>query len=165
MKLGPSRYNVVNQALGLIALLVLCLGVGWIGSTVTAPAVATWYPTLVLPSFRPGNAAFPIVWTILYVMMAVAAWLVWRKHPIGEVKGALALFGVQLALNLAWSFLFFGLRSPLLGLINIIALDLAIIATIVAFWWYDRKGALLLLPYLAWVLFASVLNAWIWANN
>lgn len=165
MTLPPSRYGVVLQALGLILLLVLCLGVGWLGSTVTGPAVQTWYPTLELPSFRPGNAAFPIVWTILYVVMAVSAWLVWRKHPFGEVQGALALFGVQLALNLAWSFLFFGLQSPLLGLIDIVALDLAIIATIVAFWWYDRMAALLLLPYLAWVLFASTLNAWIWANN
>jgi len=165
MKLPPSRYAVIPQALGLIVLLALCLGVGWLGSLVTAPAVQTWYPTLILPSFSPGNGVFPIVWTILYIVMAVAAWLVWRKHPFGEVKGALALFGVQLALNLAWSYLFFGLQSPLLGLIDIVALDLAIIATIVAFWWYDRKASLLLLPYLVWVLFASTLNAWIWANN
>ncbi|HKY94302.1 MAG TPA: TspO/MBR family protein [Kiloniellales bacterium] len=165
MTLAPSRYGVVLQALGLIVLLALCLAVGWLGSLVAQPAVQGWYQTLRLPSFRPGDAAFPIVWTILYVVMAVSAWLVWRRHPFGEVKGALALFGVQLLLSLAWSYLFFGLQSPLLGLIDIVALDLAIIATIVAFWWYDRMASLLLLPYLAWVFFASSLNAWIWANN
>jgi tryptophan-rich sensory protein len=165
MTFPPSLYRAGHQAFALLLLLALCLGVGFLGSLVTGPAVESWYPTLTLPSWRPPDAAFPIVWTTLYVLMAVSAWLVWRKRPFAEVRDALILFAVQLGANLAWSFLFFGLRSPLLGLLDILLLDLLLVAMIVVFWRHDRLAAAMNLPYLVWVLFATALNLWIVFEN
>lgn len=165
MALPRSPYATAHQALALVLLLLLCLGVGWLGSTVTGPAVATWYPTLTLPDWRPPNIAFPIVWTLLYVLMALGAWLVWRRVPLAEARGALLLFLLQLAANLAWSFLFFGQQSPLLGLIDIAVLVVLIVLMLVAFRRIDRLAAAINLPYLAWVSFATLLNAWIYVEN
>lgn len=165
MKLPSSLYSSAHQALGLVLLLALCLGVGAIGGLITQPAVETWYPTLKLPDWRPPNGAFPIVWTTLYVLMALSAWLVWRRRPFAEVRDALILFLVQLCVNLAWSFLFFGLHSPLLGLIDIVLLDVLVAAMIFLFWRHDRLAAALNLPYLGWILFATALNAWILVEN
>jgi len=165
MTLPPGPYGRGRQALALALLLLLCLAVGYLGSLVTGPAVAEWYPTLALPDWRPPNSLFAPVWTALYVAMAVAAWLVWRKRPWPEPRAALLLFAVQLAANFAWSFLFFGARSPLLGLLDI-ALLLALIAmTLAAFWRRDRLAGALFVPYLAWVAFATALNAWIYLEN
>jgi tryptophan-rich sensory protein len=165
MTLPPSLYGNGHQALGLVVLLGLCLGVGFVGSLITEPAVESWYPTLKLPDWRPPNSAFPIVWTALYVLMALSAWLVWRQRPFAEVRDALILFLVQLGANLAWSFLFFGLKSPLLGLLDILLLDALIAAMLVSFWRRDRLAAAMNLPYLGWVLFATALNAWIVIEN
>lgn len=142
----------------LLAFVALCLAVGWIGGQVTAPAILDWYPTLAKPGWTPPNAAFPIVWTLLYVVMAIAAWLVWRQPGETPRRPALIAFFVQLALNFLWSMLFFGLRNPLLGLIDIILLLAAIIATILLFRRVSGPAALLLLPYLAWVGYATALN-------
>lgn len=163
--LSPSPHPPVRQALALVALVVLCLAVGWVGSLATTPAVRDWYPTLRLPDWRPPNIAFPIVWTLLYILMALGAWLVWRKVPLVQARGALVLFALQLAVNLAWSFLFFGAQSPLLGLIDIALLVVLILLMLAAFWRIERLAALLNLPYLAWVGFATLLNAWIYAEN
>lgn len=160
-----SPYSGLQQALALVFLLLLCLGIGWVGSLVTAPAVAEWYPTLTLPDWRPPNAAFPLVWTALYVLMAAGAWLVWRSAPLAVTRGALVLFLLQLVANSAWSFLFFGARSPLLGLICIALLVVLIVLMLLAFRRIERLAALLNLPYLAWVAFATLLNAWIYAQN
>jgi translocator protein len=140
----------------LAGFLGLCLAVGFLAGMVTAPAVAEWYPTLVKPSWRPPNWLFAPAWTALYIMMAVAAWLVWKA---GDAKPALLLWGGQLLLNFAWSFLFFGARSPVLGLIDIVLLWLAIAATIFAFSFKSRAAAFLMVPYLCWVSFATALNA------
>ena len=154
----------------LLVSIAVALAVGQLGGLITAPAVRTWYPSLDLPSWRPPNLAFPIVWTLLYITMAYAAWLVWQAAQRTE-RGweaawlALSLYGVQLALNLAWSFLFFGLRSPLLGLADIFPLAAVILATLLAFKEHSRLAAWLMLPYLAWVCFAAVLNFEIWARN
>ena len=156
-----------------IALLIsvaAALAVGQIGGLVTAPAVREWYPSLELPAWRPPNLAFPIVWTILYIAMAYAAWLVWRAAERGA-RGwegawlALSLYGVLLALNLALSFLFFGLRSPALGLLDIFPLAAAILATLLAFKEHSRLAAWLMAPYLLWVCYAAVLNFEIWVRN
>lgn len=163
--LAPSPYPAGRQALALGLLLLLCLGVGWLGSLVTTPAVESWYPTLRLPDWRPPNAAFPIVWTLLYILMAVGAWLVWRKVPFAAARGALLLFMLQLVANFAWSFLFFGQRSPLLGLIDIALLIVLIVLMLLAFRRIDRLAAAINLPYLAWVCFATLLNAWIYVEN
>lgn len=152
----------MKQWLVLAGLIVLCLAVGAIGGWATAQSVTDWYPTLVKPSWTPPNWLFAPVWTLLYIIMAIAAWLVWRS---GNARGALLLFGAQLLLNLAWSILFFGARSPGLGLANIAILWIAIAATIFAFALRSRLAAFLMVPYLAWVSFASALNASIWMAN
>lgn len=146
----------------LAGFVVLCLAVAALGGWVTVQAVAEWYPTLNKPSWTPPSWLFGPVWTVLYIMMAVAAWLVWKA---GQAKVALLLFGAQLLLNLAWSFLFFGARSPGLGLIDIVLLWLAIAATIFAFSLRSRLAAYLMVPYLCWVSFATALNAAIFVLN
>ena len=152
----------MKQWIVLAGFIALCLGVGALAGLVTAPAVAEWYPTLVKPWWRPPNWLFGPAWTVLYIMMAVAAWLVWR---VGDAKPALMLWAGQLALNFAWSFLFFGARSPGLGLIDIIAMWIAIAATIFAFAFKSRLAAFLMVPYLCWVSFALALNAAIFMMN
>ncbi|MDE2445858.1 MAG: tryptophan-rich sensory protein [Alphaproteobacteria bacterium] len=152
-----------NQWLVLAGFVVLCLAVGGVSGAITANAVTTWYPTLNKPFFNPPPWIFAPVWTLLYIMMAVAAWRVWL---MGEVsKPALNLFFIQLALNFFWSVIFFQLQSPGWALIEIAALWLMILLTTRAFWHIARTAAYLMLPYLAWVSFASVLNASIWWLN
>ncbi len=136
-----------------------CLLAGFAGSIVTAPAIVTWYAGLAKPSFTPPGWVFGPAWTLLYILMGIAAGLVWgRGLDAPGVRPALRLFVLQLGLNVAWSFLFFGLRSPALGLLDIVLLWLAILATIVSFGRIAAAPAWLLAPYLAWVSFATVLN-------
>jgi translocator protein len=152
----------MNKYVVLAGFIILCLAVGGGAGYFTAGAVVDWYPTLNKPPFNPPPWIFAPVWTTLYIMMAAAAWLVWLK---GNSRSALILFFIQLALNFAWSFLFFGMHAPALALINIIAMWFAIVATILAFWKITKPAGALLMPYLAWVSFASVLNASIWWLN
>ena len=149
----------MKKWLVLAALLVLCLGLGSAAGFLTAQSLPTWFPTLVKPSFNPPSWLFAPVWTTLYIMMAVAAWLVWLR------KGSLILFYVQLALNFAWSLLFFGFHSPAFALVDIVAMWIAILLTLLGFWRVDVRAGWLMVPYLAWVSFASVLNASIWWLN
>jgi translocator protein len=130
---------------------------------VTLPKIPTWYSGLAKPSFTPPNAVFGPVWTILYVMMAVAVWRIGAADPAR--KRAVAFFVVQLALNAIWSPVFFGLAAPRLGLGIIIMLLVALTATLAMFWRIDRLAGLLLAPYLAWVCYATALNAAIAALN
>jgi benzodiazapine receptor len=141
------------------------LAVGGIGSIPTMRAVPSWYRTLRKPDWKPPDKAFGPVWTTLYALMGLALLLVRRGAPNSATKAAQSLFGLQLALNLAWSFVFFGARDPRGGLVVIGLLWVAILATIVAFWRVRRPAALLLVPYLAWVTFASALNAEIVRRN
>jgi translocator protein len=149
----------MNKWSALVGFIVLCLAVGGGAGYLTSNSVLTWFPTLVKPSFNPPAWLFAPIWTTLYIMMAVAAWLVWLS------KGSLVLFYVQLALNFAWSLLFFGLHSPAMALIDIAAMWIAILLTLLGFWKVDARAGWLLVPYLAWVSFASVLNASIWWLN
>ena len=144
----------------------LALAVAAIGGLATSSSVGSWYVTLNKPSFNPPSAVFGPVWTALYILMALAAWRVWRS-PAAEDKRrpALILYGVQLALNLAWSLIFFGLRRPDLAMIEIAVLLAAIVATTAAFARIDRPAAWMMAPYIAWVSFASVLNFAIWRLN
>ena len=137
-----------------------------LGSLVTRPNIPTWYAGLAKPAFTPPNWAFPVAWTILYALMALALWRI-LSLPADRPgrKGAVTAFFVQLALNMLWSFAFFGAQSPILGLVVILALIIAIVATIRAFWPLDRVAAWLLVPYLAWVLYATVLNGTVWYLN
>ncbi|WP_416355797.1 TspO/MBR family protein [Aureimonas phyllosphaerae] len=122
-----------------------------------------WYVGLRKPGWTPPNLAFPIVWSILYLLIAVSGWLVWRAA--GWPAGAFTLFGIQMILNFLWSWLFFGLRKPLLALADIGLLALAVAATAFAFAPYSRTAAWLLLPYLAWVCVAFGLNFSVWRLN
>ncbi|SCW89817.1 TspO/MBR family protein [Ancylobacter rudongensis] len=138
----------------------LCLGVGALGSLVTTPQIPTWYAGLVKPSWTPPPAAFPIAWTTLYVLMAVALWRLWQLHaPSPARRLAIGLWLAQLALNAIWSPVFFGLEAPGAALVVVVALWLAIAATIWACLRIDRIAAWLLVPYLAWVSYATTLNA------
>ncbi|MCU0234284.1 MAG: tryptophan-rich sensory protein [Thermoanaerobaculales bacterium] len=154
-----------NLAKLLIALAVP-LAVGGLSGFATAAGVAAWYPTLVKPAFNPPAWVFGPVWTLLYVMMGVAAFLVWRQGLGADgVRLALGVFLLQLLLNGAWSLLFFGLRSPAWAFVDIVALWLAIGGTVWLFWRVLPAAGLLLLPYWAWVSFAAVLNGSIWSLN
>lgn len=154
-----------KQTIGLVVLLAVCLGAAALGSAATVPRIDDWYAALDKPSWTPPSWVFGPVWTVLYIAMAVAAWLVWRQRESHAVRVPLLLFAVQLALNMAWSWLFFGLMSPALGFADIVLLWIAIAATMAAFWQRSRVAGLLLVPYLAWVTFAAALNYSIWQLN
>lgn len=131
----------------------------------TATSVGTWYAGLAKPAFNPPNWGFGPVWTALYLMLAVAGWRVWRRRGAGGVRLALGALALQLALNLGWSFLFFGARLIGAALAEIALLLAAILATAVLFWRIDRVAGALFVPYAAWVAFATVLNAALWRLN
>jgi benzodiazapine receptor len=155
------------QAGKLLGLVVGTEVVGILGAVWTTRSVKTWYPTLEKPPFRPPNWVFGPVWTTLYAMMAIAMYTVSEKQPADHsvARVAQVLWGIQLVLNLLWSYLFFGRRSPLAGMIDIALLWVAIVLTTVAFAKVSRRAALLMLPYLLWVSFATVLNVEIWRRN
>jgi benzodiazapine receptor len=148
--------------LGLVGWIALCFVAAAVGAFALPDA---WYASLHKPSWNPPGWVFGPVWTLLYTMMAVAAWLVWRRGGFVMQRGPLTWFLVQLALNAAWSPLFFGLHQPGLALVDIVLLWLAIAATIAAFGRVYRGAAWLLAPYLLWVSFASVLNFTLWRMN
>jgi translocator protein len=152
----------MKKWLVLVGLVGLCLGAGMVAGFATAQSISEWYPALNKPWWTPPNWMFAPVWTVLYIMMAVAAWLVWQK---GQVQTAMVLFYGQLVLNISWSFVFFGAQSPLLGLINVIFMWLAIAATIFAFARHSRPAAYLMVPYIGWVTVAAALNAAILMMN
>ena len=150
----------------LVVSIVACLAAGAIGSIFTRQAIPTWYATLEKPAFNPPNWLFAPVWTLLYIMMGVAAFLVWRKGLENkQVRIALIIFLVQLVLNTLWSVAFFGLQSPAYGLVVIELLWLAILFTAFSFYRISRVASVLLWPYLLWVTFAAVLNSSIWLLN
>ena len=137
-----------------------------LGSLVTTPNIPTWYAGLAKPSFTPPNRAFGPVWGLLYLGMMIAAWRLLSLAPWQRGRGAaLAAFFVQLALNAAWSWAFFGLRSPLAGLLVIVPLLAGILVTIRLAWPLDRLASALLVPYAAWVAYATALNFAIWRLN
>ena len=147
----------------LLGFLVFTLAIGFVAGQVTAPNIATWYAHLTKPSFNPPNAIFAPVWTSLYVLMAVAAWRIWRVA--GWRARGIALWLVQLALNFAWSFIFFGSHAPREAFFELLVLWLAIAATVIVFARTDRWAGWLLAPYLAWVSFAGILNFAVWQLN
>ena len=124
-----------------------------------------WYERLKKPSWRPPNRLFAPVWTALYLMIAVAGWLIWRRAGFAGAGLPLAVYALQLILNAAWSPLFFGLHRPDLGFIDIVLVCVSIIATIVLFYPIHVVAALLLVPHLAWVSFATALNFAVWRLN
>ncbi len=152
----------MRSAAELVVSLLICWGAAGLGGVWTASSVDGWYRTLARPSWTPPDALFGPVWAALYTAMAISAWLVWRRVGFGW---PLAAFAAQLALNVAWSGLFFGLRQVGLALLDIAALWTAILACILLFWPVSTVAALLMAPYLAWVSFAAALNFAIWRMN
>lgn len=149
----------------LVFWLAVVAAVGAVGSWVTLPQIPGWYAGLVKPWFTPPNAVFGPAWTTLYLMMAVAVWLIAKTQPTSARTLAVGLFTAQLAFNAIWSPAFFGLQAPRLGLAVIVALLISLAATIAVFWRISRPAALLLVPYLAWVCYATALNGAIVALN
>lgn len=145
--------------------IVICLGAGGLGSVATTSEIDGWYRTISKPSWNPPDYVFGPVWTTLYVLMAVAAWLVWKGAGLKPAAVPLSLFGVQLLLNMAWSWIFFGLHQTGWAFAELVILWLAIVATTIAFFRHSMLAGCLLVPYLAWVSFAGVLNFAIWRMN
>ncbi|MBP6633127.1 MAG: tryptophan-rich sensory protein [Kofleriaceae bacterium] len=146
--------------------LAACLGVTFLAPLAGAwTPPSAWYAGLAKPSFTPPGWLFGPAWTVLYVLMAVGAWMVWRQAGPGRRARPLALYGVQLALNAAWTPVVFGAHQLGWGLVTIVAMWLAIALTIRAFWQVRPLAGALLLPYLAWVTFATTLNAALWRLN
>lgn len=151
--------------MGLFVFVGICLGVGVLGSIATRPEIDTWYKSLNKPVWNPPGSIFGPVWTTLYVLMGIAAWLVWKRDGFWPAKTALILFTVQLVLNGAWSWIFFRMHRPDLAFIELVFLWIAIAATTVAFFRHSPLAGWFLTPYLAWVSFAAVLNFTIWRMN
>ena len=150
----------------LIVSVVACQLAGVIGSVFTTPAIPTWYAALAKPPFSPPNWLFAPAWITLYLLMGISASLVWRVGlDQKQVRTALILFLVQLVLNALWSMAFFGLQSPLGGIIVIVLLWAAILLTILKFFRISTVAGALLVPYIAWVTFAATLNAYIYVLN
>jgi translocator protein len=154
-----------NSLLMLVLFVGFCLAVGGLGSLFTSGPVRDWYPMINKPSWNPPAWIFGPVWTVLYLMMGTAAWLVWRRRDEADTKRALIAFIVQLILNAAWSPLFFGLRNPLAGLLDIIPLWAAILATLIFFRRISTAAGWLMVPYWLWVSFATALNFALWKMN
>jgi benzodiazapine receptor len=157
----------MNKISKILVVVVTCLVIGYFSGIVTQSAIKTWYPKLIKPSFNPPNWIFAPVWSMLYIMMGVAAGLVWGQIEQEKevVKNALVFFAIQLGLNALWSFLFFGLKNPMLAGIEIVVLWLMIYETYTKFIKINKLAGYLLIPYLLWVSFAMVLNGSIWWLN
>ncbi len=155
-----------SDILKLIVSLIICQLAGFVGSLFTTPSIPTWYASLEKPSFNPPNWVFSPVWISLFVVMGISLFLVWQKslHYPG-VRGAMLWFAIQLFLNMLWSVLFFGLKSPLFAFIGIIFLWVAIFLTLVKSFKVSRLAGVLLVPYICWVSFAAILNFSIWNLN
>jgi tryptophan-rich sensory protein len=155
-----------KKALYIVIAVTICLLIGFLAGFATQSSVGTWYATLNKPSFNPPNWIFGPVWTLLYILMGIAAGLVWAKgfYHIW-VKTALYYFGFQLLFNALWSIVFFGFQEPFWALLVILVLLILILLTIKWFKIVSRPAAYLLIPYLLWVSFAMVLNYKIWELN
>jgi translocator protein len=151
--------------LGFFVFLVVCFTIGGIGGLITYPALGDWYSGLKKPSWTPPNAVFGPVWNFLFLLTAIACWLVWRKQGLEAVRFQMAAFVAQLALNLLWSVLFFGLRCPDLALFDALLLWCAVAVMVVTFWRVRPLAGMLMFPYLCWATLAIALNFAIWRMN
>ncbi|MFP5439439.1 MAG: TspO/MBR family protein [Bacteroidia bacterium] len=157
----------MNKTMKILVMVATTVTLGYIAGTVTQTSVDTWYPTLNKPSFTPPNAVFPIAWSTLYILMGVAAGCVWARMDYEKelVRKGLTFFAIQFALNMLWSYLFFGLKNPMVALVEIVLLWLMIYETWFVFRKIDKIAGWLMVPYLLWVTYATALNAAIWYLN
>ncbi|WP_254545556.1 TspO/MBR family protein [Halomarina pelagica] len=163
--ISSRRLPDLRSIVGLLVAVLVCELVGITAAVFTQTGLSTWYQSLVRPDLAPPNWVFGPVWTTLYALMGAAVWLAWRNGRGRARTVAVGLFALQLALNFAWSFVFFGAGEILGALAVIVALLLAIVATMGAFWRIDRRATYLMVPYLAWVAFATYLNYGFWVLN
>jgi len=159
MKVTPKTW------LALCAFVLVSFLAGAVGTMLAGPMPGQWYQSLAKPSFNPPAWVFGPVWSVLYLLIGVAAWQVWRTRGFGGARAAMVLFAAQWVLNAAWTGLFFGLESATLGLVDIVALWVVIVAMVVAFFRASVLAGVLILPYLLWVSFATVLNSALWWLN
>jgi tryptophan-rich sensory protein len=146
--------------IGMLALFILlCLAVGMAGGLLMGDGVNTWYKTLKRPPLTPPDHVFGPVWTTLYVLMGISIWQIYKISKKAKKQKAYILFGVQLFLNLIWSYLFFGLRNPQIALLDILLLLIVLVLTIQEFYHHEKLAAYLLIPYLLWVSYATYLNS------
>lgn len=184
-----EKENLMKNIIKFIVSILICQAAGVLGSIFTAPAIKTWYAFLEKPSFSPPDFVFAPVWVVLFLLMGIALYLVWAKNWHIEVKAgeaerktwnpisrklltgswreenAVLIFSLQLILNVLWSVIFFGLKSPGLAFFEILMLWFAILYTIINFYRISKASSFLLLPYLLWVTFAAVLNLSVWLLN
>lgn len=149
----------------LIISILIPLLIGSLGSFFTSNSVDTWYKQLIKPSFNPPNWLFGPVWTILFILIGISFYLVWKQNFANRKNIAIGIYSVQLFLNLLWSLLFFGLKSPFLAFIEIVVLWIVILLNIIVFYRIKKEAGLLLVPYLVWVSFAGILNYFIFSLN
>ncbi|MFH1229276.1 MAG: TspO/MBR family protein [Candidatus Aenigmatarchaeota archaeon] len=155
----------MNKWLRLFGFILLCQFAGIIGSVFTMPKIASWYSTLQMPWFTPPNWIFGPVWTTLFALMGISLYLLWEKKSDKRFKLAMVIFGVQFALNILWNFMFFGLESPFLGLVEIAFLWASIAMTIATFYMISKKAGTVLIPYILWVSIATALNYYVLILN
>lgn len=153
------------KTITIIASIFIAQAAGIIGSVFTASSVRTWYMELSKPAWNPPGWIFGPVWIALYTLMGISAYLIWRRRGTSGVKLALSIYGIHLILNTLWSILFFGLKNPAFAFAEILILLGFIIVTTVLFWRINNWAGILMLPYIAWVSFATVLNYTIWHLN
>ena len=154
-----------KSILPLLISILIVFSFGFIGSFFTTSSITNWYAFINKPLFSPPNWIFGPVWTLLYILMGVSAFLIWQKRDNLKTKPALIFYGIQLILNALWSIIFFGMHNPGLALLEIVILWLFILITLIKFYKINKTAGLLFIPYLAWVSFASILNYAIWILN
>lgn len=157
--------STVKAAIGLAISITICFSAAFLGSMATNASVDNWYTEINKPQWNPPNWIFAPVWTALFLMMAVAAWLIWKQSGFTRSKMALGAFGVQLVLNVLWSVIFFGLQQAGWACVEIAVLWIAIAVTIYLFYRHSKLAAGLMVPYLMWVSFAAFLNFTVWRLN
>ncbi len=164
--LNYKRFNayLMKKSFSIIIAVAICLTIGWLSGLLNSSPIESWYQTLEKSSFTPPDYIFPIVWSILYLLMGVSAGLLYNVHNISK-RPLLLLFAVQMLLNVSWNFFFFSIQSPILGFVNLLVLVVLGAAYFVGTLWIKRSSAFFFLPYLIWILFATYLNFYIVAYN
>jgi len=158
MKKTIKNYRVKSNIQKLILSIVLCLLIGMFGSIFTSSSVSTWYTTLIKPAFNPPSWLFGPVWTALYILMGISFYLIWKTKETKQRNEALDWFLIQLGLNFLWSLIFFGMKMPGIAFIEILLLETTIIITALKFYKISKSSAYLMIPYILWVGFATILN-------
>jgi len=154
-----------KSILPLLISILIVFSFGFIGSLFTSSSIVSWYAFINKPLFSPPNWIFAPVWTLLYILMGISAFLIWKKRDNLKTKQALIFYGIQLVLNAFWSIIFFGMHNPGLALLEIIILWIFILITLIKFYKINKTAGVLFIPYLLWVSFASILNYAVWILN